>query len=272
MQKQNDNTLAVLKEMCDKPYDFFSEAFPDSAIEEFKSTLTDAIARIEAAEKIFGAATSIELHGDSLGRSESVIGIYRESGGGFALSADGQEIGEFPTVFAAFDAVGKGEKDATILRTLPTLQDEAGSTSEVRKMSDQSTQERDKLIGLARAYFARHELHEFYSAIAYSGYKHATDKQAEVMADFALSLQRADAAAVKDEWISVESELPETMGDYLTTINAVEYEAPPIVRIKFYRPEILSDGKPFGWEGQANVVAWRKLPEPFTKTEANTNG
>jgi hypothetical protein len=40
-------------------------------------------------------------------------------------------------------------------------------------------------ISKAREFFARHEFDEFYRAVAYSGYRHATDKQHEIMAAFA---------------------------------------------------------------------------------------
>lgn len=46
----------------------------------------------------------------------------------------------------------------------------------------------------ARRFFADHKWHEFYTAVAYSGYKHAIDKQAEVMAEFALEVCREECA------------------------------------------------------------------------------
>jgi len=45
---------------------------------------------------------------------------------------------------------------------------------------------RDDLIAQARQYVAQHELNDFWSAVAYSGYKHAIDKLCEVMADFTI--------------------------------------------------------------------------------------
>lgn len=56
--------------------------------------------------------------------------------------------------------------------------------------------ERDLVERRACEYFANVE-HEFYTALAYSGYKHAIRKQEQLLADFAIKI-RDEALAARD--------------------------------------------------------------------------
>lgn len=67
-------------------------------------------------------------------------------------------------------------------------------------------------------------------------------------------------------WVPVTT-LPPEMGTYLVKIAPVEFEGPLATRLLFYSPELLSDGKPCGWEGSANVVAWMPIP-PYEAMDA----
>lgn len=63
----------------------------------------------------------------------------------------------------------------------------------------------DDLLAEATEYFARCD-DEFYRAVVYSGYRHAAEKQAQVMSSFA---RTAIASAVKAERERIADELDE---------------------------------------------------------------
>lgn len=68
--------------------------------------------------------------------------------------------------------------------------------------------DRDKLIKEAMQFWARHQYDEFYRAVAYSGYKHATDKQHEVLADFVLHILDRQADEKNNEICRIADQTP----------------------------------------------------------------
>lgn len=119
--------------------------------------------------------------------------------------------------------------------------------------------ERDKAIKEAMQFFAQHEHDEFYRAVAYSGYKHATDKMHEVLADFALAYhakQNADA----EKWIPVSERLPKDSGWFLVTCADELNGDGDTVEAMFFHSS-LDD-----WEVNKDVrrvLAWMPLPAPY---------
>lgn len=57
----------------------------------------------------------------------------------------------------------------------------------------------DDLEAAAREFFARNEYMDFYSAVAYCKYRHATDRQAEIMAAFASECVRKREQEIASE-------------------------------------------------------------------------
>ena len=114
----------------------------------------------------------------------------------------------------------------------------------------------NELIKKARTFTAQHELADFYSAVAFSGYSHAIDKWNETLADFAGSLL--------PKWTYCEDALPEDENDYVATVFD-QYHQSFFVHWSMFRDGVWDiEGEDLNWK----VIAWQPLPAPAEPKEA----